>query len=283
MRGARMAAGVAAVGLALAGCGGDSGSTIAVAAGKGGGADLFEAMAEAQADAGSYRFELSMEAEGQQISGEGAASVSEEFADADMEMTMEVPVDAAGSTEELSMLVVGGQFFMQMPASMGMPTDTPWLTIDPSGTDPVSEMFGSMAEEMSHSTDVQNSFAENSDLVEVEEVGTDTVDGVEVTEYVMTVDAEDLNEFGGLPDTGLPEGAVPFDSISYSLFVDGDALLRKLSTDLGGMGTMEMRFFDFGASVEVEAPPEDEVTDFGSMMDGLMDLSDEELAELMDQ
>lgn len=282
VRGARVAAGVTAVGLALSGCGGED-ATIAVAAGKGGGADLFAAMAEAQAEVGSYRMEVVMEAEGRQTTAEGAVEVGEDFSDITMTMTMQVPVDAAGTTEELTMLVVDGRFYMQMPASMGMPTDKPWLTIDPAGSDPVSQMFGSMVDEMAASAELHESFAENAELIEVEEIGGSTVDGVDVTEYRMTVDAQDLDALGALPDSGLSASELGVDSMTYALYVDDDNLLRRMTTDLGGVGSMQMRLFDFGAPVEVEAPPADQVTDFGSMMEGLMDLSEEELEDLLDR
>lgn len=289
----KMAAGVAVVGLVLAGCGGEDGSddsasgdgsaeetaedataesgdesgeesdeesgdteTISISEGKGGGTELFEAMTAAYEEAGSYHFEMEMDAEGVQLSGEGAV----EFGGDETNMTMTMQVPQAGET---LMRVVDGQFFMSAPSDAGLPTEASWLTIDTEADGPMG--FGDIAGDVSSSAEIQADFAQNSELIAVEEGGTDTIDGVEVTEYMLTVDAEDAAEF--MESSGeVTDGAAAEEGLSYSLWVDGDGLPRRMSGDVGG-GTMDMRFFDFGESVDVEAPPEDEVTDLSSLMD----------------
>jgi hypothetical protein len=79
----------------------------------------------------------------------------------------------------------------------------------------------------------------------------------------------------------IPED-VEVDEATYSLFVDDDALTRSLHGDLGGLGTMEMRFFDYGEDVTVEEPPADKQTDFITFLEELtgQELSEEDLAEL---
>jgi hypothetical protein len=64
--------------------------------------------------------------------------------------------------------------------------------------------------------------------------------------------------------------------------VDDDALTRLVRSDLGGLGTMEMRFFDYGQDVTVEEPPADKQTDFITFFEELtgQELSAEDLAEL---
>lgn len=285
MRLTKMAAGVAVLGLALAGCGEDGGSAdgtsgeggdstsaaesgdesddtqaVSISEGKGGGTELFEAMTAAYQEAGSYHFEMSMDAQGAQLTGEGAAELGADPEETNMTTTMQLP-----EMGETSMRLVEGTVYMSMPAEAGLPTDASWLKIDPEGDGPMAQQFGQMVDEMSSSAEMQAQFGENAELIAVEEAGTDTVDGVEVTEYQLTIDAEDADEF--MEATGQAgAGATSTEALTFSLWIDGDMLPRKMTGDLGGIGTLEMRFFDFGEPVEVEAPPEDEVTDLSSLM-----------------
>ncbi|MFW6090606.1 MAG: hypothetical protein ACODAF_01945 [Actinomycetota bacterium] len=302
-----MAAGVAVLGLALAACGEDGGSAdgtsnggsddstsaaeadegsgdqsddesddessddsgeapeFSISEGKGGGADLFEAMTDAHAEVGSYHFEMDMASEGEQISAQGGAEFGGDASATRMRMDME-----AQGTGEMSMLFIDGVLYFSLPPDAGLPTDTAWLRFDTEGDDSMAEAFGfgDLAEEMSQSAEMQSDFAEHSDIITVEEGGTDTVDGVDVTEYVLTISAEDAAEY--LEGTGQAAGGgAASEELTYSLWLDGDMLTRKMSADLGGGDSMEMLLFDFGEPVDVEAPPEDEVTDFSSLMEDM--------------
>ncbi len=270
----RLAAGVAATGLVLSGCGNDT-APVAVSEGKGGGTELFEAMSAAQQEAGSFRFEMTMDVEGTEVTGSGEAKVGSEPSEQAMAMTMAMP-DGMG---EFDMRVVGTKIYMST-AMFGAPGgDDQWLVIDPEGDDPFSQMFGDMTG-MLAGTDLQSQFSEYTDAIEVEEVGTDTIDDVDVTEYAVTTDVEAALEMMGMADQ-VPED-LAIDEVTYSLFVDGDALTRLLRTELPGQGTMEMRFFDYGADVAVEEPPADQVTDFITFLEDMtgQELTEEDLAEL---
>jgi hypothetical protein len=269
----KVAVGVVAAGLLLTGCGKGT-ATVAVSEGKGGGAELFEAMADAQQEAGSYRFEMSMDIAGVEVTGSGEASVGSGSSDQAMAMTMSMP-DGVGGYD---MRVVGTKIYMST-GMFGMPGDDRWLVIDPESDDPFSQMFGDMSNLLA-GTDLQTQFSEYSDMIEVEEVGSDTIDGVDVTEYAVTTDIEAALEMMGMVDQ-LPED-LPIDEVTYALFVDDDELTRLVRTDFGDQGTMEMRFFDYGEDVTVEEPPADKVTDFISFFEEMTgeELSEEDLAEL---
>ena len=275
MRVVKVAAGIATAGLFLAGCGENAATTIAVSEGKGGGAELFEAMANAFQDVGSYRFEMTMDVEGEEVTGSGEAKVGSGPADTAAAMTMSAP-DGSGDIE---IRILGAKVFMST-AMLGMPGDDRWLVIDPEGDDPFSQMFGEMMGDMLVGTDIQAQFTEYADSIEVEEVGTDTIDGVDVTEYAVKTDIEAALEMMGMENQ--PAEDLPADEVTYSLFVDDEALAREMRADLGGQGTMTMRFFDYGADVTVEEPPADKVTDFMSFVEEMtgQDLSEEDLAEL---
>jgi hypothetical protein len=274
MRMTKVAAGAAAAGLIVAGCGQGAATTIALAEGKGGGAELFSAMAEAQEEAGSYRFEMTMDVEGTEVRGSGEASVGSGPSDQAMSMTMSMP----GGMGDFETRVVGTTIYMST-GMFGMPGDDRWLVLDPEGDDPFSQMLGDVNDLLA-GADLQSQFSQYSDLMEVEEIGSDTVDGTDVTEYAATTDVEAALEMMGMSDQ-MPEGA-EVDEVTYSLFVDDEALTRLMRSDLGGLGTMEMRFFDYGEDVTVEEPPADQQTDFITYFEELtgQELSEEELAEL---
>jgi len=274
MRMMRAAAGVAAAGLIVAGCGQGAATTIALAEGKGGGEDLFAAMAKAQQEAGSYRFEMTMGVEGTEISGSGGASVGSGPTDQAMSMTMSMP----GGMGDFETRVVGTTIYMST-GMFGVPGDDQWVVLDSQGDDPFSQMLGDV-DDLLAGADLQSQFSEYSDMMEVEEVGSDTVDGTDVTEYAVTTDVEAALEMMGMSDQ-MPED-VELDEVTYSLFVDDDALTRMVRSDFGDVGTMEMRFFDYGEDVTVEEPPADQQTDFITFFEELtgQELSEEDLAEL---
>ena len=246
---------------------------VAIGDGKGGGAELFAAMVAAQEEASSYKFEMQMAIEDVQVDASGAAQYGASTDDVDMTMTMSMPLDDLGtgaSNGEFAMLVVDGQIYMRFPPEAGLPAETPWLTIDPGGDDPLSQAFGAMSEQLSDSAAIQRQFAEHADLFTVEELGPDSASGVDVTKYRVTLNAEDLGEFSDIPGAeGLSTEDAPFDELSYTLWLDADSLPRRIDAAFDGTDFMEMRFFGFGEPVEVEAPTADQVTDFARILGDL--------------
>jgi len=89
-------------------------------------------------------------------------------------------------------------------------------------------------------------------------VGEEDVDGDQADHYTATVDSKTL--LGDLPAEAQSSAGLP-DTISYDVWFDDDGLLRKFSTDLGGAGTSEATFSDWGTDVDIEAPPASEVTE----------------------
>lgn len=114
---------------------------------------------------------------------------------------------------------------------------------------------------------------------EVEEVGTEEVDGVETTHYRAIVDidkavaqapAESKDQVQAQIDqlkaAGLTE--LPID-----VWIDGDGLPRKLEYDItvDAEGqevhtVLAMTFTDYGVDVEVTPPPADQVSDYGELI-----------------
>ena len=110
---------------------------------------------------------------------------------------------------------------------------------------------------------------------DVEELGTETVRGVETTHYRATVELDRVVEAGepevrdatrvwiDLLKRQLELGEVPID-----VWVDEDGLVRRIEQEyeVGGTQTqIRMELDDFGIEVDAEAPPADQVIDLGDL------------------
>lgn len=111
---------------------------------------------------------------------------------------------------------------------------------------------------------------------DTQKVGTDTIDGEQMTHYRTTIDP--ASRLGDVPAKvraqvrkalkQLGTGGIPAD-----VWVDGNGLLRRESVSLsfgkalqGATMSMTMNLHDFGTAVSVTAPPADEVFDATSLV-----------------
>jgi hypothetical protein len=128
---------------------------------------------------------------------------------------------------------------------------------DPS--DPMAQMFSQMMGQL----DPSKTFDVFDQVTRLQQRGTQEVDGVETTHYVVTVDTEDVLKAQGM-GTQMTPGQMP-KTIAYDVWVDADNLVRKLSMDLQG-STVDMTLSRWGEPVEISAPPPSQVTDVGELM-----------------
>ena len=87
--------------------------------------------------------------------------------------------------------------------------------------------------------------------------------------YRATVDPRPvLDALGGTGPMGKPgragAPAVP-KSLDYDLWLDDEGRVTRLTSTMGGLGSVELTMSDFGADVSVEAPPADQVTEMPPM------------------
>jgi hypothetical protein len=90
---------------------------------------------------------------------------------------------------------------------------------------------------------------------DVTKVGTETVRGAETTHYRATID--------------LPGGG----SLPIDVWIDDQGYARKATLDADASGShlnVVFEMYDFGAPVNVDAPPSSEVTDPGSGLGGIL-------------
>ena len=117
------------------------------------------------------------------------------------------------------------------------------------------------------------------DVGSVEEVGTETLRGVETTHYAAVIDLEAVldtlpaAEFASLESELLERGLTSLPNIPVELWIDDDGLIRKVALEidfsdfdlaggdeLPGAMSLVIEFFAFDDEVVIEAPPAVEVT-----------------------
>jgi len=108
----------------------------------------------------------------------------------------------------------------------------------------------------------------------VQETGSEQVDGVDTTKYSGTIDPQKLAAKFGRGNLGQVFRSMGTKAIPITVWVDGDGYVRKLEESLTaqvpGTGTMDMKIglqmSDFGTKVDVTPPPADLTTDLGSRL-----------------
>lgn len=256
----KLTAGLFAALFALAGsaCGEEGGG------GGAAGVNALAAAAENATDAGSsaVTMTMSINAGGQEMSidAEGAFDFDDQIGE--MTMTME----GAGLPEalEIDMIVEDQYAYMKMPAELGMGEG--WFRMDMSSMPGVG---ANGANQFSQDPSQYLDFLHGASDGEIEEVGTDDVDGVSTTHYKAELSFDKILEQA--PDQEAAEELEAqldslggdFDSIPSEVWIDEDGLPRRMTIsmefDAGGQdGDMDisMDFFDYGIDVDVE-PPKD--------------------------
>lgn len=166
-----------------------------------------------------------------------------------MQMTMEVP--GAGAVD---MIVLDGGIYMNMGDASGgsyiyMSADDPSLegAFDTATMDPIAQL---------------ESFTEA--VESVEEVGTEDLNGVETTQYAVTVDGASLAESAGQAADAMPE------TITYDIWLDAEGRTHQMTFVLEDPTEISttMTFSDFGEAASIEEPPADQVVDMSEMNAG---------------
>lgn len=113
---------------------------------------------------------------------------------------------------------------------------------------------------------------------DVSRLGTETLRGVETTHYKATIDPQKALEKtpADLRDKVQKGLDALGGSIPAEVWIDGDGQTRKiamnLDTDSGTVST-NIEYYDFGADVDVSAPPADDVFDLSQMLGGFKRLA----------
>ncbi len=222
-----------------------------------------------------------------QVTAEGAVDLQTQNLSLRMDLAGSLGLGSAGAGDSgagsAEVRVVDGVFYMDL-GDLGAEAEEltdgkRWLKLDVSG---LTGMLGDGAVSSESSNPVDGLEALRGVSSDVTEVGTDTLRGVETTHYRATIDlakaladappearadARELLDDAGAPTIPVDVWLDAQDRVrKYTMQVDGAAFGSERSTV-----AVTYEFYDFGAPVDVSAPPADEVADLGSMFEGMLD------------
>jgi len=220
-------------------------------------------------------FEMVLAGAGQELRGSGEADVA--FGD-EIRQHMLFRYDSfPGMPDglEMEMIMDGPVVYMRVPQLQDLGGfATEWISMDVSEAVPG---YDDLAAFSAGQNDPSNAFGYLQGAEEAEELGTETIDGVETTHYEVTVDlAEAAKDVpADLRDemrralkqfrTGFGTTTMPFE-----VWIDGDGLVRRMVFRMGSEGggldmpfsiEMTVDVTEYGNDFELEVPAPGEVTD----------------------
>lgn len=207
--------------------------------------------------------------------GEGAADNSAGRAT----LSMTLPNPAGGEQIGMRAVMDGTKMYMQAPflQELFAPGSKPWIEFDLQELGDEAGIDLGALFELGRQSDPLQLLTLLRAAGSVEEVGTEQVRGVETTRFGSDLDfsryAEILEEdnpraakaIRALVDESGGELIVPME-----VWIDGDDLVRRQSYEQslpdGSSTKTTMEFYDFGADVDVELPPANEVTSLTDLL-----------------
>ncbi|MDQ6934987.1 MAG: LppX_LprAFG lipoprotein [Actinomycetota bacterium] len=217
-------------------------------------ANFGQTIAAAMKKAGSYHFTLTSGVAGASVTGSGDGRVNGPTAQA--HTTIKVP----GGT--LESVVTGGYFYIKSPM---MHAAKPWLKIDPHAKSGMGALMG----QLGGNSDPTKSLQVMSAASQVTKRGSANIDGVQTTEYAVTLPTKSLAKTLSYPQQVtklLPATLV------YHVWVGSDNLVRQVTAVipvLGHSSTTKIKFSKFGESVQIVAPPASQTTTHMTGMPGM--------------
>lgn len=173
---------------------------------------------------------------------------------------------------EVTVLVDGSEGVVYLDASVlggFLPADAAWVSIDLGA---LAELSGQSLDDLRGElgidpTEIARSLIDSDNATVV---GMETIDGVEVEHYVVTVDlAEALASLPGSQiDPALADVELP-DTVAFDVWVSADNQLRRIAFDTSVAGRSISMQLDMSASDEpadVELPAESEVFDLTDLL-----------------
>ncbi|GAA1735452.1 hypothetical protein [Aeromicrobium alkaliterrae] len=192
----------------------------------------------AMVESGSVHVVLNLGAGG--AAGEGDIAVGQTPQDSAISMTVN------GN----EVLLVDGSYYVNLAqASGGM-----YLEVDPDGTGQFASTFGPVLEQAAPVSQLR--LFESALVGFAVGEGTQEVDGVTTTPYVLTVDPAKVLSAA---QVALVEGALP-PTMDVTLYLGPDDLPRRVVSTIAG-ADLTIEYSAWGEPVDIEAPPADLVTD----------------------
>ena len=274
--------------LALAACGGgdDQGAPEGATTAAGADASVLAAAAESAVDAGSSKVSVTITVT---VPGQEAPATMRGEGEFDYEgRAGRLTFDAGdllqasgleGADEPIEVILDGDVVYMKYPLLTAfLPDAKPWLKLD------VANVAEQQGIDLSQFQQLNQNPAETLDYLRatanVEEVGTETIDGVETTKYRGVVEFDKVADFVPEADRAELEEAIDqlkeqtgLSELPVEVWVDDDGLPRRISyaydAEIQGQSfkaALVMDFSDYGVEVSVEPPPADQVSDLGELL-----------------
>jgi len=218
-------------------------------------------------------FEIVLAGGGQELRGSGEADVAfgDEFRQHMMFRYDSFPGMPDGL--EMEMIMDGPVVYMRVPQMQDLGAfATEWISMDVSEAVPG---YDDLAAFGAGQNDPSNAFGYLQGAEEAEELGTETIDGVETTHYEVTVDL--ANSIGEVPDDLRQEMRTVIrrlreqfgtTTMPFEVWVDDDGLARRMVYRMEADGpaggfSMEMTvdITEYGNDFALEVPAPGEVTD----------------------
>lgn len=222
----------------------------------GSGKALFESMARQMAAKKTAKATFDAGIAGQQVTGTGAFRFGSDFA---ATLTMATPGQG-----DISVVLLPGTFYLKLPKNAGLPAGKSWVRISKGDSGPLAQSLAPALEQMSSGFDPNDSLRYLEAASSIKSTGTETVDGVETTKYVTTVDVARLvaaaqgtqrQQYQAMLDAGQK-------TLTATTWVGADQLPRKFSTTVDspqGPVTASGTYSDWGAPVDIQEPPASQV------------------------
>jgi len=212
--------------------------------------------AQAEAETGHMEAEFDPEAGGQSVTMpmEGDFVSSDDPEHVAMSTSMDMPA------QQMDMIVLDKAMYMS-GAGMGT-AGKPWIKLD---LDDPNSPLGDVSQ-LYESSDPQAFTAYLDVATSVTDEGGESIDGVDTTHYVVTVDTKKMYDnpaFGGkqaLSQLGLGK------ETTIDTWVDGDFRPVQIEMDLGKAGSLTAHYTKWGEELDIEAPPASKVMSFGAGM-----------------
>lgn len=99
----------------------------------------------------------------------------------------------------------------------------------------------------------------NQALIDFEQNGSETIDGVETKRFVLILDAKKVIAASS-QNISADDAELMGETIEYEIFVGADDLPRKMNMEVAS-APMQMTFSKWGEPVDIQAPPADQITD----------------------
>jgi hypothetical protein len=293
MRKTTLVAAGAALVLTLTACGGNSATGTAQPAGANGQSQtdggsglaspftdaiqLASASKQGTEKSKSAKFTMEGSAAGQTISATGAMAI--DGANTKFSMTS----TAAGQTTEMRM--VDKVMYIKLPAEeqKQMGTDKSWAKISADGTDPISQALGASLSQSAEQSDPSKILEQVSKAGRIISSDQTELNGQQVNHYKVELDvAKSVEQFTGqVPaaardkltemlkgkDIKIPaELWLNKDNLPVQVTMDQGPMMQALGAPGSGDAKFTMKYSDWGTTVDVAAPPADQVVDLGELM-----------------